>query len=310
MTMKGGGSSCYRPFSAGRAAPLNVMFNSRVEATAADPNRFTHTAHLRTPLGRFTHFSYDAKKHPRTIHPHHMDGVQVTGCSQHSIQIDVSGADNVALAQRWGAGWLFTMTPDHVPSGCPDARTGVVERRAPHYRKIGVISIDVTNTADPTPQQPESPPDDSANFHDMFESLDMTMHSTQMMHEDPSLVPPRRAPALGDKGTAAITLYQDEQRGPEGGPRPSLHFASSSGRPKRGEKARSQACKGGRQAACHARPRTLDKRLFLNWNYDKELGKRPSLCPFMDAPRAARVFTPMLATRSPSRSSTIISIRS
>ena len=44
------------------------VFQKRVDPLNADePHRYVHTAHIRTGLGRVTHFHYDAKKHDKLI---------------------------------------------------------------------------------------------------------------------------------------------------------------------------------------------------------------------------------------------------
>ena len=44
------------------------VFQKRVDPlNAEEPHRYVSTAHIRTGLGRVTHFHYDAKKHDKLI---------------------------------------------------------------------------------------------------------------------------------------------------------------------------------------------------------------------------------------------------
>jgi hypothetical protein len=272
--------------SSASASPLTSMFRENVAPVdpVASPNRFQHSAHLRTPMGRFTHFEYDARKHPRTIHPHAQPNQRVTACTQHTVTLTLSGEDNVELARQWGAGWLFTMTPDHVPDGCPDARTGRVERRAPHYRNVtAVVSLTVGTSADgATPTATITLRTAPASFHDMFESLDMTMHSTQMLHEDPSLVQfrgERRRMAAemetdGDAAPAKRSLLSARAALSEDAPRRRLHFGKFFKKAAKWVKKRvlRPAKEAVKLLVTGKAANTWTKDFSLNWNYDKETG--------------------------------------
>ena len=160
------------------ASLLKEHFLRRVDPI--EPNRYAHTVHLRTGLGRVTHFSYDSVTHESLIAPHYGDHFQVTACTQHDVTIRVKSG-GVAEAARWSGGWKFTTHDDHF--NCPNALDGV-KNNSPTYRHVDSVASVKQADGSVVCTLQTSP----ASFSEMFNTLSMKMHSSHILHASPSQI--------------------------------------------------------------------------------------------------------------------------
>ena len=155
---------------------LTDEFQRRVDPHPDDPHRYLHTMHLRTGLGRVTHFEYDAKHHPELIAPHHGKGTQVTECTQHSVIVKVHET-LVAAADLWKVGHKFTTHADHF--ACPNPHDGTASE-SPTYREVTGVTSSTELDADGMKHYTLTTK--PAAFADFFDNLSMKMHSSHMKH--------------------------------------------------------------------------------------------------------------------------------
>jgi hypothetical protein len=232
---------------------------------------------LSSGLGRITHFSYNTVTHNQIIAPHHggkhdNSPYQVIACTQHdvTIRVDAAGVTDAAL---WAAGWKFTTHDDHFD--CPDARHGVTNS-APAYRTVNSLTSSKGEDGTGMVYTLQTSP---ASFSEFFETMSMKMHSTHMLHDDPSQVeahnnpeeieknPPEETKDLGTK--RRLFSGRDQQHGE--GRRLHHHWFKKAVKwvKKRIIHPAEEAIK---LVVTGKADKTWEKDFSLNWNYDKETG--------------------------------------
>ena len=258
-----------------------------------DDNTYAHKIHFRTGLGRITHFSYNTKTHPSIIAPHHgglheQSPYQVIACTQHdvTIRVDAAGMPDAAL---WAAGWKFTTHDDHFD--CPNARDGL-KNSAPAYRSVdsltsskGEDGIGMVYTLQTSP----------ASFSDFFEIMSMKMHSTHLLHNDPSQIeahnnpeeveknpPEDKTKDLGIKRRLFAGRAQQQQQQQQDDVTGSVGRRLHHSRRRRRwlkkaakwvkKKIIQPAEKAIKLVVTGKADKTWEKDFSLNWNYDKETG--------------------------------------
>ena len=103
------------------------------------------------------------------------------GCTLDAVTLQVD-AKQLPLAKAWGKGWHFTSTADHFP--CPSAADGGnVSAGGPQYRRVVSAPV-ITATAEGATVVLRT---EKARLSDFFQNLTMRMHSTHIMHDDPSM---------------------------------------------------------------------------------------------------------------------------
>lgn len=186
---------------------LKDEFQRRVAAQSSDePDRYTHGVHLRTGLGRVTHFHYDAKVHPKIIAPHHTEGTAVTACTQSTVTIRVD--PTLIDAHIWDVGHKFTTHNEHF--SCPNPHDGTASE-SPSYREVtAVTSTDEAATGMKLYTLTTKP----AAFADFFDTLTMKMHSTHMLHKDQSQIDKHAADSTGRRldETLASDIVEEKNK--------------------------------------------------------------------------------------------------
>jgi hypothetical protein len=242
---------------------LYEEFTKRVEPVDAanDPHHFKHKVHLRTGLGRVTHFEYDAVKHNETIHPHYDHGFQVTACSETTITLAVE-ASAVSVVSTWGIGWKFTTTKEHFE--CP-GDAGV------YYREL-VANPTVSSDSDGTATVVLTTKD--AKFSDFFKTLSMKMYSSHILHKDNFTSAPAAA-----SSRRLLTSREDTARGPHGGRRLKLKKWLKKGKKWIKKKIIKPIIGTIKVLATGKASKTWEKNFGINWNYNKETGEAAKSLP-------------------------------
>ena len=243
-------------------------FTAKVAPEANDPHRFKQMVHLRTGLGRVTHFEYDATKHDKIILPHDQDGLKVIACTENTVTIQVS-KNQISLSNSWTSGWKFTTTKDHYecPSSSNNMSTIVYYREIVNKTTVGINS-DGGKTILLTTK--------NAIFSDFFKTLSMKMYSSHIVHKDEFSTPPL-LPNNNNKNRRE--LFNSRTKGYP----PTRRLKFKKFIHKAGKWVKKKILKPAEEAAkflaTGKADKTWEKDFAINWNYDKERGEAAKTIP-------------------------------